>query len=59
VPSTVSTPVTARIPNEQLATLRRLAALIGTTPSSVIAVCVGQGLALFRDADALPESAEH
>ena len=49
MPSTVSTPVTARIPNSQLAVLRQLAELLGTTPSLLVAVSVGQTLALFRE----------
>jgi hypothetical protein len=40
----VTSPVTARIPNEQIATLRRLARLLGTTPSCMVAVCVARTL---------------
>lgn len=40
MPSTVTTPVTARLPNEQAALLHRLAEQLGITTSKLIAGCV-------------------
>jgi hypothetical protein len=48
--STISTPITARIPNSQAAELRQLAAAQGQTVSSIIASLVASNLPELRSA---------
>jgi uncharacterized protein (DUF1778 family) len=50
MPSTISTPITARIPNDHAAELQRLAALSGRTVSWLVAAAVRRQLAELRDA---------
>lgn len=44
MPSTISTPLSARVPNEQAAAFRRQAARFGLTPSMALATLVAGAL---------------
>lgn len=44
MPSTITSPISARVPNEQLAAFREQAARYGVTPSMAIATLVASAL---------------
>jgi hypothetical protein len=56
LPSTVTTVVAARVPNDEVLAFRRQAARYGLTPSKALAALVAATLAIERETEAADES---